>query len=48
MSSICGTVPTEDQIVSINNFNCFPYCLPDPTGFNLAEINEMIDYVSTR
>ena len=50
MSSICVTVSTEDQKVSINNLFSFLSAKSDLSfieGFNLVEIIEMIDYVST-
>ena len=50
MSSICITVPTEVQKVSINNLFSLLSAKSDLSfieGFNLAEIIEMIDYVST-
>ena len=50
MSSICVTVPTEVQKVSINNLFSLLSARSDLSfieGFNLAEIIEMIDYVST-
>ena len=50
MSSICVTVPTEDQKVSINNLCSLLSARSDLSsieGFNLAEIIDMIDYVST-
>ena len=50
MSSICVTVPTEDQTVSINNLFSLLSARSDLSfieGFNLGEIIEMIDYVST-
>ena len=51
MSSICVTVPTEVQKVSINNlFSLLSRARSDLSfieGFNLAETIEMIDYVST-
>ena len=49
MSNICVTVPTEDQNVSINNLFSLLSARSDLSfieGFNLAEIIEMIDYVS--
>ena len=50
MSSIRVTVPTEDQSVSINNLFSLLSARSDLSfieGFNLVEIIEMIDYVST-
>ena len=50
MSSICVTVLTEDQTVSINNLFSLLSARSDLSfieGFNLGEIIEMIDYVST-
>ena len=50
MSSICVTVPTEVQKVSINNLFSLLSARSDLSfieGFNLAEIIEMIDYLST-
>ena len=50
MSSICVTVPTEDQTVSINNLFSLLSARSDLSfieGFNLVEIIELIDYVST-
>ena len=50
MSSICFAVPTEDQTVSINNLFSLLSAGSDLSfveGFNLVEIIEMIDYVST-
>ena len=50
MSSICVTVPTEVQKVSINNLFSLLSARSDLSfieEFNLAEIIEMIDYVST-
>ena len=50
MSSIRVTVPTEYQIVSINNLFSLLSARSDLSfieGFNLVEIIEMIDYVST-
>ena len=50
MSSICVTVPTEDQKVSINNLCSLLSARSDLSsieGFNLAENIDMIDYVST-
>ena len=50
MSSIFVTVPTEDQTVSINNLFFSFVCKIRSLileGFNLGEIIEMIDYVST-
>ena len=50
MSSICVTVPTEDQTVSINNLFSLLSARSNLSfikGFNLGEIIEMIDYVST-
>ena len=51
MSSIRVTVPTEVQTVSINNLISILSARSDLSfieRFNLAEIIEMIDYVSTR
>ena len=48
MSSICVTVPTEVQKVSINNLFSLLSARSDLSfieGFNLAEITEMIDYM---
>ena len=50
MSSIRVTVPTEDQTVSINHLFSLLSARSDLSfieGFNLVEIIEMIDYVST-
>ena len=50
MSSICVTVPTEDQTVNINNLLSLLSARSDLSfieGFNPAEFIEMIDYVST-
>ena len=50
MSSIRVTVDTEDQIVSINNLFSLLSArsgLSFVEGFDLVEITEMIDYVST-
>ena len=50
ISSICVTVPTEFQKVSINNLFSLLSARSDLSfieGFNLADIIEMIDYVST-
>ena len=50
MSSICVTVPTEGQKVSINNLCSLLSVRSDLSfieEFNLAEIIDMIDYVST-
>ena len=50
MSSIRVTVPTENQTVSINNLFSLLSARSDLSfieGFNLVEIIEMIDYVST-
>ena len=50
MSSIRVTVPTEDQTVSINNLFSLLSARSDLSfikGFNLVEIIELIDYVST-
>ena len=50
MSSIRVTVPTEDQKVSINEVLSLSSAKSDLSfidGFNLVEIIEMIDYVST-
>ena len=50
MSSIRVTVPTEVQTVSINNLFFLLSARSDLSfleGFNLVEIIEMIDYVST-
>ena len=50
MSSICVTLPTEVQKVSINKLFFLLSARSDLSfieGFNLAEIIEMIDYVST-
>ena len=50
MSSIRVTVPTEDQTVSINNLFSILSARSDLSfieEFNLVEIIEMIDYVST-
>ena len=50
MSSIRVTVPTEEQKVSINNLFSFLSARSDLSfieGFNLAEIIDTIDFVST-
>ena len=50
MSSIRVTMSTEDQTVSINNLFSILSARSDLSfikGFNLVEIIEMIDYVST-
>ena len=49
MASIRVTVPTENQTVGINNLFSLGSARSDLSfteGFNLAEIIEMIDYVS--
>ena len=49
-STIRVTVPTEDQKVSINNLFSLLSARSDVSfieGFNLNEISEMINYVST-
>ena len=50
MSSICVTVPTEGRKVSINKLSSLLSARSDLSfieGFNLAEIIEMMVYVST-